>query len=121
MEVSDDGAGLQLAQLPEDQRSQYIKDRLNCEKQAGEAPNSQPLSEDAIRAVYHHYVDSRECLADLGYETSEPPSETVFVESYLQSYSNSIGPWSPFAEIRPTQPGEWETLLAACPQDPPQR
>lgn len=52
-----------------------------------------PLNDAQLDKLYNYYVgDLTQCLTDLGYKTSAPPSQQVFRETY------DSAPWLPFSE-----------------------
>lgn len=108
--------GIQDDTVTKEQMGAFNQSRFECEAQVGVAPNELPLTDDQIRIVYHHWVKQKECLEDLGYEISAPPSEDTFV---AQAKADKVGAgWSPFAQITPME-GDLDEVFQQCPQMPP--
>lgn len=111
--VGADGQSIQSDSLRASQREAFTRDRVACEDAAGFQPGSEAPTDDDLRAQYAALVDSAACLRDLGYETSDPPSVQVWVDSYRAGEA----PWSPFTDIVPNvSPEEWDRIQRACPQ-----
>lgn len=75
-----------------------------------------PLTDAQLDKLYNYYVgDLTQCLTDLGYKTSVPPSQQVFRETYDST------PWLPFSEAASQVAGSPELrsqLDRECPQTP---
>ena len=115
-ELNSTGDGISVPDLTAQQREDFRRAHDVCAERAGEAPNSAPLSEDQVRELYAHLVEMVDCIEDRGYEVaSEPPSETVFVETYLSGEP----PWSPYVGLDTSMsPSDWDELNRLCPQAP---
>jgi hypothetical protein len=75
---------------------------------------TQPLSDEEIRYLYAYNVSVLvPCLADEGYQVSDPPSEQTYLEEF-----GTPGAWIPYAEISPSSAEELARLGDACPQNP---
>lgn len=81
----------------------------SCAAQIGPLPAPVPLSTAEARALYEAEVDVSECLKLRGHSYVAPPSEEVYIETYLASYSGGSAPWAPHASI------EDEQALQDCP------
>lgn len=105
------GDSYQLPNLSGEQRPAFIEADAACQEQVGPPPAPEELSEAEIREHYRFLLDARQCLVDLGYSISDPPSEDAFVESW------TTGPWSPFNEVvEVVSPEEWARINEECPQ-----
>jgi hypothetical protein len=108
-EVSEDGESLTYDYADESNRREFGLNKRACDVVVPPPPVV-PLTDAEIRAVYRHFVKMRVCLADLGYATSEPPTEDEFVRTW------ATGPWSPYLDL----PGRaLERVEDTCPQSPP--
>ncbi len=59
--------------------------------------------------MYAYWLEMRDCLANLGYLTSDPPMEDEFVRTW------ATGPWSPYLDL----PGRaLDRADDRCPQSP---
>lgn len=68
-----------------------------CSEQAGGMPDRPPPpTRDELRALYQLNLEVVQCLEDHGLGSVPPPSEEVYVETYLASLSGSQAPWSPY-------------------------
>lgn len=70
------------------------------------------LSDEQKTRMYALQVEARNCLAEQGYDTPEPPSEAVYLDTYgTPEY------WAPWGHMGNYQLSseEMTTLLAACP------
>lgn len=112
-QVNAAGDGLSVASLPQEQRPAFMQALTECKERIGLPPPAEPLGDSEIRATYRYWLEMRECLMDLGYTISEPPSQDAFVESW------STGPWSPYNDVvDQASEGDWEELNRKCPQVP---
>jgi hypothetical protein len=85
-----------------------------CEAEIGVPPTAQPLSESEIKARYDYLVQARECLLDLGYSISDPPSIDEFLDTW------ATGPWTPYSDLADqTNQQQWENANQRCPQTTP--
>ena len=110
--MSPDGDSM-TADIPPEQRSAFMAAKDACEAQIGEPPTPRPLSEQEIRDRYDYLVQARQCLIDLGYTMSEPPSVDEFIDSW------ATGPWSPYNDLADqTTRQQWEEANQECPQTP---
>lgn len=57
-----------------------------CEDKQGPHPEK---TEDEIRVVFDEYLDDYECLVELGYSPTRPPSFDTFLATW------TTGPWMP--------------------------
>lgn len=58
-------------------------DLTDCQSLAGPEPIPPPLTEELAGERYDDRVAARNCLLDLGYVVSEPPSRETYVEQML--------------------------------------
>lgn len=112
--VTNDGQGIEIESLPQEQHEAYRATREACEDQSGTAPNAVPPNEEMIKEQYDHLLTSVGCIESMGYEVSEtPPSEETFVDDYLSGRAV----WSPFLALsKQLTTSEWEDLIESCPQ-----
>lgn len=102
--------------FPESQREAFIRDRRACTDELGHGPIPPPVTRERAEERYEHLVKMRGCLADHGYDTSEPPSKEQFVNASL----SGLAPWNPYLDVPPgLKQAEWEALVAECPQNLP--
>lgn len=107
--------GIAIDNLPTDQQAAYRAADEACEKAAGRAPNDVPMTAERAKEIFRHLIKAATCLEDEGYPSSEPPSESKFVDDYLSGNP----PWSPFLEVPDSiSEDEWRALLRKCPQEP---
>ena len=101
--------------LPASQQASFSRGRESCEKQVGRAPNDVPMTPKLASDMYDHLLQMKDCLKDEGFQSSEPPSRSTFVEDYMSGRP----PWSPFLDVPPDLTDEeWHALLRKCPQAP---
>ncbi len=99
--------GFEIPGLTGDQNDEFMAADRACRGEIGVIDsNPDPM---AIRAHFRHLLWAKDCLENLGYEISEPPSVQVFVESLGAA-------WSPHDDLSPGQEG-WVAANRACPQD----
>jgi hypothetical protein len=99
--------------VPNGQQGAYSSAREECIAELGPMPSTPVLTESDIRERYAYLVRARQCLIDLGYSITDPPT----VERFLDTWAS--GPWSPYIELGDqTSPAEWEVANRACPQVP---
>lgn len=97
--------------LPDEQTDAYNEAFSACIDEIGEPSPEPPPTEAQIREIYLLEVATAECLRELGYEISDPPSEDVFIESY------STAPWVAYFDLpKDMPPGEWKLVNEECPQ-----
>jgi hypothetical protein len=110
-EIRADG-GLSVDSLADDQRQAFMAARGECEAEIGSLPPAPPLDEEQIRQRYEFLLGARQCLIDLGYPISDPPTVETFIETY------ATGPWSPFNDLadQTTSEHEWLEANERCPQ-----
>jgi len=115
-ELNSTGDGINVRDLTAEQRGDFRGAHDLCVELAGDAPNSAPLGEDEVRQLYAHLVAMVTCIEELGYEVrSTPPSESVFVQTYLSGEP----PWSPYVDLDASMnPSDWDELNRRCPQAP---
>lgn len=72
-----------------------------CDDVSGEHPELPTPSEEGLSEFYARLLDVHECLEANGLSSVQPPSEQVFIESYLASLQggSSDAPWHPYAEF----------------------
>ena len=77
-------------------------------------PNyARPLNDEQVGYLYYYYTtELTPCLTDEGFDVSDPPSETTFVDQYSQA------PWSPYDDVTTSSEDEWFALQEKCPQMP---
>lgn len=64
-----------------------------------------------MRDRYQYLLQVRQCLMELGYTISEPPSVDAFIESW------ATGPWSPYSDVVDVANREqWAEANEKCPQ-----
>lgn len=71
------------------------------------------FTDEALSVSYDDRVQQAECMRELGYEISEPPSREVFIE---QSQQERIAVYEPSLDIPQS---EKEAAQEACPRMPP--
>ena len=71
------------ASVPDEQQSQYLAAEKECAEQSGFDTANESLTDAQIRQLYRQEVEEHECLTDLGLESYEPPSEQVYLDTYL--------------------------------------
>jgi len=79
-----------------------------------------PLSDEPVtiaqaESFYMALMDSKQCLLDLGYPVSEPPSRQVIVDEVMTAWGST---WDPWIEILEWQDPQHSFLAAnaACPR-----
>lgn len=95
-----------------DQLDSYKQALKECNDATGgsDVARDVEVTDDMLREAYQMQVDTLACLRDEGYDgLSDPPS--------LQSYLDSRGKWTPYAEL-PTgiSQADWTALQKQCPQ-----
>jgi hypothetical protein len=111
-EVGEDGDSMSV-DVSGEQREAFIKAQSECEAAVGKPGPPAVLGESEIRDRYAFLLEARQCLLDLGYAISEPPSVDTFIESW------ATGPWSPYLEVADmTTQQEWQEANDKCPQTP---
>jgi hypothetical protein len=110
-EASEDGESMTFDYFEESNRAEYERDKRICDVVVGQPPPPEPLTESEIRAVYDYWVLMRDCIAEMGYLTSEPPTHDEFIRSW-----DAEDPWSPYLDI---PPHAFDRVEARCPQSPP--
>lgn len=91
--VVDPAGGMRLDSLTVEQRPAFQAAKAACQQDIGLPPPPRPLSESEIRDRYQYLLQARQCLMELGYTISEPPSVDAFIESW------ATGPWSPYSDV----------------------
>lgn len=113
---SGEDGSLEWGSVPQAQMSAFELARYTCSAQFPQDPKFlRPLTGEQLGRLYDYYAgDLTECLTELGYEVSAPPSRQEFQDTYATS------PWLPFTEAaeQATAPGASAELAAACPQLP---
>ena len=77
-----------------DQREAFVSTSSGCEKELTERgiiPPEETLTEPQLRLLYDLFVTQNICLAEAGFDVSEPPSLDAFV--------SSGGYWTPTAAV----------------------
>lgn len=101
---------------PASQKEAFKRDDRACMKKLGWGPVPPPITRERAEERYQHLVTMRGCLAEQGYDTSEPPSEEQFVNASL----SGLAPWNPYLDVPASmKQAEWEALIAECPQTLP--
>jgi hypothetical protein len=107
-EVGDDGESVSFDHGTEANRDEFRQDKRACDVVVPPPPVV-PLTDSEIRAMYAYWLEMRDCLANLGYLTSDPPMEDEFVRTW------ATGPWSPYLDL----PGRaLDRADDRCPQSP---
>lgn len=115
VEIDLEQNGIIADSVTSDQTSAFGRDEESCSEQAGKAPNDVPMTPELAGKIFDHLVEMRVCLSTFGYETSEPPARTKFIDDYMSGRP----PWSPFLDIPDDIPdSDWKALLRKCPQAP---
>jgi len=110
--ATDTGYGIDASAVRTDQLSAFSEDQSDCETAAGPQPGAEPMTESRASNLYAQLIESAACLRSLGYDTSEPPSESSFVDGYLRGSPV----WSPYMDLPNVDPTEWARINRACPQ-----
>lgn len=97
------------SQLPDN--NQYNDDIDACHAEHGYPDDAGYTPEHAERFFDLSWANA-DCLRDLGYDISDPPSRQSFVEALV---NNEPPPWFPHLEAL-AQGGSNAELEAACPQ-----
>ncbi|MBW9210504.1 hypothetical protein KV100_12650 [Mumia sp. zg.B21] len=113
VEIDLEQNGIIADSVTAEQASSFSQAQTECHERVGKAPNDVPLTPAFAAKTYGHLVEMRQCLADLGYQSSEPPSKAKFVDDMM----GGSAPWSPFLDV-PDDISEidWHKLLKECPQ-----
>lgn len=83
-----------------------------CRSEAGPPPD-RPTDPDTAERVYRQLIEVRDCLRDLGYITTQPPSLETFVDEFPITH----GSWHPYIglEIQFESAAEQLEVESACP------
>lgn len=110
--IDEDEGSLAAANLPSEQTDAWNSHTEKCMMEVGEIRREE-LSEDQVRALFKDYLAAADCLENLGYEISDPPSR----ESWVKSWYTGIN-WLPHGEAgrAAETPAEWERIQEECPQ-----
>lgn len=117
--ASADG-GITFGDIPPEQALLQAEAIYRCEVRFPIHPMfSEPLNDEQLRRLYRYLTeDLRNCIEAEGYETTSPPSEEVFIESYYDPGAVAWSPW-PIDDPRLQDQAEWGRLSEVCPQSPP--
>ena len=100
--------GFEIPGLTEEQNDEFMAADRACRSEIGIIdPTPDPKT---MRAHFRHMLWAKECLEDLGYDISDPPS----VEVHLESLGAA---WSPHEDLSHLSRGAWNAANRACPQD----
>jgi hypothetical protein len=103
--------GIRLDSLTVEQRPAFQAAEAACWQEIGLPPAPEPLSEVEIRDRYQYLLQARQCLMNLGYTISEPPSVDAFIANW------STRPWTPYNEVADVATREqWAEANEKCPQ-----
>lgn len=72
------------------------------------------FTDDMIKTLYSLLKDSRICLANLGFETSVPPSLAVFIDKFRQGNEYWV-PMSEAGELNKWSEGDALKIFESCP------
>lgn len=109
--VEDEGRSFQVFH-DESQADEFEAASEACTEATGQADHDF-FTDDALSVGYDDRVQQAECMRELGYEISEPPSREVFIE---QSQQERIAVYEPSLDIPQS---ENEAAQEACPRMPP--
>lgn len=107
-EWEDGSVGFEIPGLTEDQNDEFMAADRACRSEIGiidPAPDPK-----AMRAHFRHLLWAKNCLENLGYDISDPPS----IEVHLESLGAA---WSPHEDLSHLGRGAWNAANRACPQD----
>lgn len=113
--LTPDGEGVLWANIPAEQQTAAFRAGDECDLAYPVDPiYMKPLDSDQLEIVYEHLVQvTLPCLAKEGYKIDDPPSLSVFVESYGTSAT-----YSPYNELVHAEVNI-APLLDTCPELPP--
>jgi hypothetical protein len=99
---------------PSNQRDVFQEALAECMAGAGlDTEAEKPTLSDAdYERLFKAYVETADCLAEEGFETSTPPSLQVFIESEGEVWH----PYDVIAHDRSLSDTDWQRANRLCPQ-----
>lgn len=116
-ELGPDGEGLTVELADGQAEAHYLADYICSARFPLHAAYSRDLTEAQLRVYYDwNREEVASCMANRGYEPSEPPSFPVFVETYR----SGRGLWAPFDAVADTEfTKTMADLSTHCTLEPP--
>lgn len=108
-----EGPGLE-GNTPEGQRDAMTADMRDCRADVGDHPFTE-MSTNLATKQYAEIVSRRECLAGLGLDVQQPPSEQLWVAKQLAQDPANI-PWDPYDDLPAADHDTWQQATSKCPQ-----
>lgn len=118
MRVMETGDGIEPAGRDTDQIANAAQSAFEtCDGVVGgHPPMPPPPTRGELSEYYELQLGVVDCLRENGFDTTEPPSSEVYVETYLASLGGGGSPpWDPYTGLG--QDGVMEAL-ETCPQPP---
>lgn len=103
--------GFETDTVPAEQMEQFQADIAQCQSVHGYS-NDYLYTPERAESFFDASLETAECLRELGYSISDPPSRQAFVEALV---NDEPPPWYPHHEAMAAG-GRLAELEAACPQ-----
>lgn len=115
VKVNEEQGNFDSVDLPPEQYDAWNSHMEKCGQKVGD-PKIDELTDAQVRDHFDDYLATANCLEELGYEISEPPSR----ESWVKSWDTALN-WMPHGEVSDVidDPSEWERVNQECPQPQP--
>jgi hypothetical protein len=110
VEVTSDG-GI-AGGFPRDQSNRFIENHMACIRRFGYDLTPPHLTYEEASELYEALLDVADCMRQLGYHVSEPPSRHAYAERLA---SGGFAEWHPHQAVGFASPSDRERVAQECP------